>query len=555
MTLQESLAPQTGDDLELNPFFDDGETSNPAHEAVEQFFADNAEIFATTNSEWRAALKNAVDAMQDYDPIGDFFPGTTLSRESRRVAGSKNKMLKNVAFGDARLAAENCAATIYKSLVTPEVISGDKHIDYDEIVSFAHGVTKGAVQKNIDDLEFSPELNNTPKKENLLGTLGKVTDPIETMCPGFIVAEFYNKYAIARLEQLISDPTRAAYFVERINEMTSNDGNLQEFDGLLEILATDLRARNGESVIGKALASVQSDEQKLRSDYISGIILESDSSDSDTRRTKDVVVAYGVLRSVAVFLDHDSPMSIDEFIASYSQRVDMWPKELQDGLDRYITANRAAISSSIKNGLAPFTRPSRLMPDVSGIAMIPKKHTMVGKNVGNKMSPKGRVSKIDITPEPEIEKITTIRSFAVLKSSGTKGNTLVLTKLDSIDELMDIPAIRNYIAKYPHEQTLEQSVRTTLEHICEHPFDRTGTRTMAIGKYDLDISGKKHQHKPRRLRRFRPGHLAEVHGDIAMQTRIFYDIVNVEGEPTLAIYQVRIKQDVVRATNVLDLSR
>lgn len=135
-----------------------------------------------------------------------------------------------------------------------------------------------------------------------------------------------------------------------------------------------------------------------------------------------------------------------------------------------------------------------------------------------------------------------LEKFAIMRGLGKKRELYEYDEVDTIEELYELSNLSDYVEKHRGDTSLENVLRTSLEHLVRQPFDQACTKRLAGVNYEIDLGKGPTQRSPMR---FSPQYLPGIpKGPIASATRIIYDVVRVDSKPTLMVYGAFIKQDI-----------
>lgn len=507
--------------------------------SVERMLHTNAELFGALNGYWSQALRLQSELYQAYDlgAVADL----QGSRAIRRALTSKGTSGKNFIFADVRQVAARLGHEL--ASVQPEgiLLEGSRPNPlFTE--SYANQVVSN-VQGS------STSFPNAVFKEHNLDKEAiheAALRPIVGMLPPFATAETFSLIGLIRIGESLTDAASCKYFAERLLDLAEFDAADQEFPGLLELLATEMAERGKDSLVHRALEAISHDPFERTTSFLTELF-EEQSSNRESGRTKEVAVAYGVLKSVAALFEDVTEMSQEDFIKHYAQRVELWPAELKAALEQYTARNRVTFANSVKTALTPFARNGRITPQIDNKSMGNVSHRQVSLRSDKRVKTPQTRGGFQPVVEPEVEAAPeAISNFVILQRTGSLARNFVGQSVADLDDLLSRPVFQSYFKKYMHEQSLPEAIKRTIEYIAANPYDSYGSKVLEAGTYRLttDQGATNVAAKKRRLRRFRPTSIPDVHGEIAVQTRVYYDVVNIEGQKTLAIYGIGIKQDV-----------
>ncbi len=512
-------------------------------EQVEQFLESNAALFAAVNTTWREAFATHIAYTDSTTEAGEAMV-QTANRSQRRAASKNVQSLTDLMQYSTRDVAAKIAQ-YYVPLTGEEAPQPGQVPDTASITEFAtqaltaRGTTNSRIEFHLSDVF------DTDSREKAEASFDAM---LNATAPGYVVAEVYSQLALRRIAELVADPEVNNAFVNRLASIIDNSDISPEYPGLLELLATDLQKNNGESIVGKSLNGLRLDEQAVTREFVERIITDTESRGA-VAQSKEVVAAYGVLKSVAKVLGVTA-MTQEEFIDAYAQAIADWPKELLTAREQLLNYNRTAVTTGIKDGLRPYVRSRRILTDynIRNAANKGGRHVIASKKSSRLVKHDVPQAKPGIETAESDKPPVKIENFAVLKGIGTKSNAFRLETVDSIDDMLTLPVITDYLKRYQHESTLADAIKASLQKLCVEPYDNLGSKLIVSFNFTLDSDGIGIK-KRRQMRRFRPETIPEVHGEIARQTRIAYSIVTIGGKPTLALYQIENKQALAGSNN------
>lgn len=512
-------------------------------ETVEAALLFNAPLFEAVHAAWEQAVAKEKVSYATFNPFNDLGLGGMmlsagqLNRQTTRQLSS----IRSALFYDIRRYGATVGQQISADFLASEACS-------DPLPSDALFDASSTDMVN----ELTDEMRN---QYHAAGVADLYKDNIAMiklmteLAPLFAKAEMLTAVAKARFQGALTTPEACAYFIDRVAAM-SEIGTRAEIPGLLELIATEDFANEKASIVSGALEKIDFSPPSQAVQFIDQIIDDTGSGAPENRYTKEVATAFALLRTVAKLFDTETATSESDFSERFASTIDTWPQPLVQALTQYAANARVRTSAATKNALAPYIKKKWVLPNTEGkfnaqldteVARA-KKRGKLGRGATQAAS-HGAAAIVEAAEQEHEPRIT---SFATLtRAYGAQNNlALELRRADSMQELLQSPVFQDYFARYRHDQTLPDAIAKTVAHISENPFDSSGSRILLRSSYRLpDLDGISSQ-KRRRLRRFKPTAVPGVNGEIAHQTRIMYDIISVGGTPTLAIYDITIKQDV-----------
>jgi hypothetical protein len=491
---------------------------------------------------WRDANAMQNEFVETYEPLQDVIHIQSVTREQRRFITRKSKTTKNATMHTLRQDASNSGASLGWH-------NAAKYVDNDG------NVDEVLIREHLNErlrLYLDAEVN-TLQLAFGQDTAGAIKDtsnkPYEKLFIPFAKADVYAGIALANLHEATADNATHEYFIERILQIAENQDGVPEFPGLLELLATDMHINQKNSVIEKALHSIEITDELAAEHFISAYIVDGEPMKG---LSKDVQIALQTLLFSATLINEMSVATVEDFIKYAATHHAQWPEVLQEQLHRYAKASKASLSQSVKKALHPYIRRSWIVPTGSTSHKLPTNERQFRNKTDKQVAQNGHKDKFVHSDEVMIDvtdSIPAIENFGVFRSTGN--NTipmLQIARVESIEQLLEIPMVKKYIDRFPNEPTLVESLRISLEHLSRNPFDPAGSKKIVAGTYKYSTS--KGRSARARMRRFRPDSLSIVNGNIARKTRIFYDVLTIDGVQSIVLHSINFKQDIERSNTI-----
>ena len=342
--------------------------------------------------------------------------------------------------------------------------------------------------------------------------------------------------ALDEIANWLSDDKLTLPLLDQLDELLDapHEAPLQ---GLLELLANDLHGGQ-RNVLGEAIARATQDPREFAFDFIWQLQLPGVRSFERGWR-KELSLAAEMIALYSEVLTSEFGQSDDEVAALLVLHQDEWPEPFLYLLESYATVQSKRLREETANRLRPYVKTGRqpirkqLQPDQA-----------VGAAKKSKRRPTGKEPK---APSKDLEQLASatpetppIARFGVIKNG--EGSRRFVETVDSFEALMEQSCIKDFLSKYRSEKGLEPAIRATITRLAAEPFNPVMCKRMS-GKAHKFEEGMARRRGWRCTMRRAPG----VSGSqLINQTRIFYDVLQVQGEWCLAIREVAIKADVVK---------
>ncbi len=509
---------------------------------VEAFLTQNALLFAEANSVWKdvqaAQAKVETATAKDAEETAQL-RASNLSRQVRRKSSSTQNLLDDprTFCNDAKYKGEQVYAEIRGQL------QGDTLEER----------TKSFVTLSADYRTGKPKsiAQNKTNADNFGLRTGATIIARAELADAHTDASFLQAQAAEQLDEIL-DSGAAEPFLERIDGMLALAAQgYTEYPGLLETLAvhhTSTPPKNTSS-LEKALVRTQ----KPVSAYAEEFLMTADGHE------KEISAAIQMARFIFTIADRADP-ALSVIKDMVTQADDGWPIKLQSALSTYANSQNVTLRTELLNNLGTFLRKGRLPFQLRGSSSLQYgaqagglrvQKVKKGQAMRGNLIPATALKPIHIGSNPEqVMDITqeqerkTITRFAVLQGTGSQNNTFSVGEVVGIDEIYDLSNFKKYAETYRNDPGVEDALRSALEIIAEDPYNHRYTKQLTMRKYWLDRGSRGGPRRAKNLRRFSMQFLSHVQkGAAATKTRIIYDMVMHEDQPTVLIYGAFFKQE------------
>ena len=510
---------------------------------VESFFGTNRDTFESVDNAW-GMVKTGQSALKD--TLNTFFAenqgGSRASRDRRRSGSRQLQAFSspNKIYGKAKY-----DGFMLFTHTLQEIRDGRELEEYNNDFVAAlekHYVEAVGVYHEAED-KYAEELSSTHLKLYM-----SIIERQEVLATANAYARYRQEVALYKVAQLLQNDSVVPVFMQHILNLARTNEQDRDYPGILELLATHVKQKDRANMLQEAVFRTAPDPRSYAHEFITTI-------NNGHQLPKELSAAVGMLELSADIAEKKFSVERSAFLAIMAGRADDWPPELKTRLEAYAATKTAAVWDEMQQTLSPFVREGRLPVEVmqSTIDLKYVKRKDLAAPLANKASTLktsvivGHANMEDLIGNTEKEPLS---SFVILEPAGDKaGKKFNIYPVDSIEEIIELSNIRDYITEHREDKSLEQVIKAALEHLTREPKDPAHTKQYKGVTYLPE--GMEAERKPRR---FSPQHFVVpkvAKGPIVPKTRIIYDVFTYEGKPTLAIYGAWIKADIEQINNIL----
>lgn len=517
---------------------EDVESASDPDERVERFLEENSVLFTASRQAWRDRRMEMATFSRHHtgfqDVVRPYFPRHMRRKVDMRAlfeAESWNAAAYDV---QARAMRDIDSYLDLPGIMRPDT-SMDQRLDKlrGEIASH-HYIDLGPLGR--DELQSALAEAGNEHSDEQFQALEKYFALYNNLYHTIVSSEVLEALAAYNLETFLRDPDVVRPFIERIIQLCDDGHERQEFPGLLELLACNIQRNSEKGLLYEPCYLATADTSVNAQSFISACL----AGQSDTRIPQNLQVPFAVIG--LVFSDaqeHEDWQS--EVAAKIATQLERWPRQLTDGLRHFHGSYQREYWDRLRQAVSRYAYDAR-----SSGMRISKPVRNKQSRVGAKALSSGPVVRTQPINEPpkEVEYQPVQRLAAIRPAHDTLGGKPVyrLDYLDSAAELITETNLQAYIDKYNRDGNVAMALQAALEHLRNQPYDPVATRRLRNVPYYLETSTA---HRLRHARRLSLQRLPQiVGGQILRRTRIIYDYLIDEGQPTLAVYGAYLKRDI-----------
>jgi hypothetical protein len=517
--------------------------AEPSYETgnVEGFLAQTAELFAIVDESW-TEVKRDTDKIHeliagglypDSDPIKNVVvwkrPDADSDRKLRKDIEGESKRL---GLGAILVEENREKARHYKDRLCDASAGSDKVLDEYWTKQLLEAVAKPPGHND-------PQMAKTVLPED-------IDEAATQIYESYARAFSSQQLAIHYIEKLLQADANVMPFVERLKEIAAlRRAGINEFPGLLEtvnICITDQK-QNAPSALEQAITRVAPGTHRLET-FVERILLDDDPSvEGQINRAflAGIEGARFIAKAVSFELSEqgvDKAIvigAVTKYLAKTKHQTD-WQEAYQED-----TRARAEISwRQLLDHIRQYNRRGRASndtpirrEDVERVAQSGSKRRRERAIVDGALS-QSQTEEVVTAHEEKTPPV-----LAIMKNIGGGGRRFGFETFDSLEEISEQDIITKFVARYPGNTNLSETVKAYLGQLSGNPVDRLTTKTLEQSFALVGEGTRRDMRYP--LRRFRPRSSGE--GDaLHKRVRILYGLAAVSGRNLLLLNTVTLRE-------------